>query len=131
MNEAQRNIIALLMRCYGNFTWSQPGDYGDSVTVCSYLTVEENYDELMRIVSNATCVVVEFHWLPNPNRVESFSFECRYPTNHYYHRGIRYWQSGSDNQIIPYETGEIADLGRAFADAFGLPIRYHEQEGNQ
>jgi hypothetical protein len=124
MNDAQRNIINLMMS-YDDWSWSQPGDYGDDVNVYADSTIEKNHKDIMRVMSHATCVVVERHEGTDkfPNAVESFSFECRFPVHHYVHYAMRAW-TNSEGEVVPFQTGEIDEIARAFARAFELPVRY-------
>lgn len=134
MNEAQQEIIVKL-KSYNNFSWGQPGDWGDDLSIYDGLfSVDDDYDNIKRVLRHVTCVVIQSHEGSDlfPNEIETFSFECRYPVHHYQHMGHRCWYKCDDSgerKEIPFETGEIADLGRAFADAFGLPVRFHREEG--
>ena len=128
MNDAQRNIITRLMS-YGNFAWSQGGDYGKSLDIRGYWTVEDNYESITDVMKHVTCVVFEPYSGNDyfPNEMVSFSFECRFPTDHYHHYGKRCWYKEDDNgerEEIPYGVGEVEELGLEFAKAFDLPIRY-------
>jgi hypothetical protein len=124
MNDAQRNIINLMMS-YGEWHWSQPGDWGDDVVIYRDKAIESNHEEIMRVVSKSSCVVVESYDGNNmfPNELEAFSFECRYPTHHYVHYAMRCWHT-EDGDEVPFQTGEINEIARAFARAFELPLRY-------